>query len=182
MRLLHYLSVALLFFMLSTAAPTSSSLHSTEASTDLDNLPLWRPNSDITPQPERDRLGASILGPQNVPVELQNPDQLAPPSTDNGPVRNLKWPFALSDTRLARGGWARQQNGTKEHAFYMIELTEFYTLSSRLYASSDRSSRYSGPIPNHPSHPNCNELTGVNMRLEAGAIRLVVGHVICQYM
>ena len=36
------------------------------------------------PEPERGNLGASILGPQNLAIELQNPDPLAPPTTDHG--------------------------------------------------------------------------------------------------
>ena len=34
----------------------------------------------------RDTLGASILGPQNIPIDQQNPDLLAPPTTDAGTV------------------------------------------------------------------------------------------------
>ncbi|KAI6168410.1 putative oxalate decarboxylase/oxidase [Pisolithus thermaeus] len=74
------------------------------------NYPLWNLDSDITPEPIRGGLGATILGPQNVPVELQNPDALAPPTTDNGNVPNFKWPFSLSRNRLQTGGWAREQN------------------------------------------------------------------------
>jgi len=71
-----------------------------------------------------------VLGPQNKWIDLQNPDLLAPPSTDHGSVyailfsfyswcaknlydysANAKWPFGLSHNRLQTGGWARQQNG-----------------------------------------------------------------------
>lgn len=41
---------------------------------------------------------------------LQNPDFLAPPTTDHGSFDNVKWPFSLSHNRLQTGGWARQQN------------------------------------------------------------------------
>ncbi|CAE6461938.1 unnamed protein product, partial [Rhizoctonia solani] len=51
-----------------------------------------------------------ILGPQNIPLERESPDFLAPPSTDSGSVENVKWPFALSHNRVQDGGWARQQN------------------------------------------------------------------------
>ncbi|RDX50494.1 oxalate decarboxylase [Lentinus brumalis] len=77
---------------------------------DQQNGPLWTEDLDVDPQPIRHRLGASILGPQNVPVALQNPDLIAPPTTDSGNVPNAKWPFALSHNRLQTGGWARQQN------------------------------------------------------------------------
>lgn len=80
--------------------------------TDVDaNFPLWNADSDIIPQPIRGNLGATIIGPKNKAIELQNPDLLAPPTTDNGQVQNMKWPFALSHNRLSNGGWARQQNG-----------------------------------------------------------------------
>ncbi|KAF9467804.1 putative oxalate decarboxylase/oxidase [Collybia nuda] len=75
-----------------------------------ENLQLWNAESNIVPQPIRGNLGSTIVGPHNKAVELQNPDLLAPPTTDNGQVQNMKWPFALSHNRLAKGGWARQQN------------------------------------------------------------------------
>jgi hypothetical protein len=52
------------------------------------NLPLWGPDSEVIPgkipEPIRGQLGATIIGPENIPLELQNPDLLAPPTTDNG--------------------------------------------------------------------------------------------------
>jgi oxalate decarboxylase len=60
------------------------------------------------PQPERGGEGASILGPRNKPLERQNPDSLAPPSTDAGDVQNLKFSFDAAHTRITAGGWARQ--------------------------------------------------------------------------
>ena len=54
---------------------------------DSPNYPLWTPDtpqSPTVPQPIRDQLGANILGPQNIPVALQNSDLLAPPTTDHG--------------------------------------------------------------------------------------------------
>ena len=56
------------------------------ASTD-PNFPMWGPDSPPSmPKPERGKLGASILGPQNPPLELENPALLAPPTSDNGEV------------------------------------------------------------------------------------------------
>ncbi|KAF8600929.1 putative oxalate decarboxylase/oxidase [Ceratobasidium sp. AG-I] len=63
-----------------------------------------------TPEPVRGSKGASLLGPQNVAIDRQNPDLLDGPSTDNGAVSNVKWPFSLSHNRVQDGGWARQQN------------------------------------------------------------------------
>ncbi|CAK5261957.1 unnamed protein product [Mycena citricolor] len=74
------------------------------------NTEMWHAGSKIIPQPIRGALGGTILGPQNVPVELQNADSLASPTTDSGQLPNMKWPFAMSRTRLNDGGWARQQN------------------------------------------------------------------------
>lgn len=107
--------VYLLLRSISSFAAPSSSLPSQLdiVYTDSDpNDELWTPDSGSPPSPQRDQLGASILGPQNVPLELQNADLLAPPTTDHGSVKNFKWPFSLSHNKLRDGGWARQQNGT----------------------------------------------------------------------
>ncbi|KAJ7461758.1 RmlC-like cupin domain-containing protein [Mycena galericulata] len=88
------------------------------------NGQLWNSNSRITPEPIRGPLRASILGPHNIPVEIQNSDALAPPTTDNG---NMKWSFALSHNRLANGGWARQQNVDS-----MLVATSFAGVNMRL--------------------------------------------------
>lgn len=50
------------------------------------NYPIFSPGSDVSAQPIRDGLGAPILGPQNLPLQQQNPDLLAPPTTDHGSV------------------------------------------------------------------------------------------------
>lgn len=47
---------------------------------------LWTIDADVVPQPIRGTLGATVLGPQNVDLDLQNADLLAPPSTDSGSV------------------------------------------------------------------------------------------------
>ena len=60
------------------------------------------------PNPIRGDRGASILGPRNVPLERENPDLLASPSTDAGTVPNLKFSYAAARNRLAPGGWARE--------------------------------------------------------------------------
>lgn len=44
----------------------------------------WSVTADADPQPIRGSLGATILGPQNVELDKQNPDLLAPPTTDAG--------------------------------------------------------------------------------------------------
>ena len=60
------------------------------------------------PQPVQGRKGAVDLGPRNLGADRDNPDLLAPPSTDAGSIPNLKWPFGLSHNRLLEGGWARE--------------------------------------------------------------------------
>ncbi|KAI0346207.1 oxalate decarboxylase [Trametopsis cervina] len=99
---------------------------------------LWTENSNIMPVPQRGSLGTNILGPQNIPVDKQNADILAPPSTDSGTVGSAKWPFSLSHNRLQTGGWSRQQN---------VAVM-----------------------------PMATEMAGVNMRLEAGAVRELHWH------
>ena len=60
------------------------------------------------PQPIRGDLGATILGPRNVPLERENPDLLGSPYTDSGTMPNLKFSFATARNRLITGGWARE--------------------------------------------------------------------------
>lgn len=60
------------------------------------------------PEPIQKNLGATILGPSNPERELQNPDVLTPPPTDQGIMPNLRWSFADSHMRLNEGGWARE--------------------------------------------------------------------------
>jgi oxalate decarboxylase len=65
-------------------------------------------NYNDVPQPIRGDEGAPIVGPRNVPLERENPDQLAPPRTDSGTIPNLKFSFAAAHNRLVSGGWARE--------------------------------------------------------------------------
>src|SRR3954468_22474827 len=77
----------------------------------MDNSDFPRPSGDNVfplPEPIRNKTGASIAGPHNVPLEDENPDQLRPPETDHGTVPNLKFSFAAAHNRLVSGGWARE--------------------------------------------------------------------------
>ncbi|PAV16440.1 oxalate decarboxylase [Pyrrhoderma noxium] len=74
------------------------------------NEQIFPPGFDGTPEAIRGQLGASIISPDDTLLDQQNPDFLAPPSTDHGSTGNAKWPFAFSHNRLQTGGWARQQN------------------------------------------------------------------------
>lgn len=49
--------------------------------------------------------GATVLGPDNVAIAVQNPGA---PVTDPGSLPNLKFPFAAAHNRLLAGGWARE--------------------------------------------------------------------------
>src|SRR5262252_10715665 len=60
------------------------------------------------PEPIQGALGATILGPRNIPLERENPDLLASPQTDAGTIPNLKFSFAATRNRLLTGGWARE--------------------------------------------------------------------------
>ena len=67
----------------SVSAPPAPDVTVALASDDPNTL-LWQPNSNIIPTGQRGQLGANVIGPQNIPIDLQNADLLAPPSTDHG--------------------------------------------------------------------------------------------------
>jgi len=78
-------------FVYAVPAPSPASAAAQSTSTiryasDDPNSPLWGPDSNIVPEPIRGSAGGKVLGPQNVPMDLQNPDALAGPTTDNGDV------------------------------------------------------------------------------------------------
>ncbi len=50
--------------------------------------------SEPAPQPKRPGEGGSDPGPRNIARDRQNPDMLAPPSTDHGTLPNLRFSFA----------------------------------------------------------------------------------------
>ncbi|KAF8439042.1 putative oxalate decarboxylase/oxidase [Boletus edulis BED1] len=133
-------SLAIIASAVAQSSPSTSSVPpATPYASDDPNYWLWTADSiDVNPQPIRGKLGADILGPQNIPIQLENSNALAPPTTDSGSVANWKWPFALSHNRLQNGGWARNQN---------VDVL-----------------------------PVATAIAGVNMRLEAGAIREMHWH------
>ncbi|KAL4251438.1 RmlC-like cupin domain superfamily protein [Abortiporus biennis] len=121
----------------STSAAPAASQTVPYASDDPNDV-LWSADYDGIPEAIRGTYGATVLGPQDIDMVKENPDLLAPPTTDSGTVSNAKWPFSLSHNRLQTGGWARQQNV--------------------------------GVMP------LASAMAGVNMRLEAGAIRELHWH------
>ena len=64
--------------------------------------------SEPVPQPQRPGEGGTDPGPRNIARDRQNPDLLAPPSTDHGTLPNLRFSFADAHMRLEPGGWTRQ--------------------------------------------------------------------------
>ncbi|MGG6314120.1 oxalate decarboxylase family bicupin [Paenibacillus macerans] len=61
------------------------------------------------PEPIRDDgSGATDTGPRDVMRDLENPDMLVPPVTDNGLIPNLKFSFSDTHMQLNHGGWSRE--------------------------------------------------------------------------
>ena len=70
-----------------TVASAASATPTVAYASDNANLLMWNPDTNSTNvEPIRGELGGTILGPQNVPLQQQNPDLLAPPTTDHGTV------------------------------------------------------------------------------------------------
>jgi oxalate decarboxylase len=69
---------------------------------------MAQPIPSQAPEPMRGHLGATIMGPRNVPLEMENPDLLASPDTDEGTIPNLKFSFSNARNRLLTGGWSRE--------------------------------------------------------------------------
>ncbi|KAH9922697.1 oxalate decarboxylase [Fomitopsis serialis] len=135
-RLLSFVLTAVFASCLTAAAPAAISASGSSVASaaepsetvalasDNPNGILWNTTTDTNPQPIRGQLGGTILAQQNVPLQQQNPDLLAPPTTDQNTIPNVKWPFSLSPTRLNTGGFARQQNST-----YLSTVTTFTAMA-----------------------------------------------------
>lgn len=68
-----------------------------------------RKQSVSIPQPIRsDGMGGIDRGPRDVLRDLQNPDMLVPPKTDNGLIPNLRFSFSDAHMQLNYGGWSRE--------------------------------------------------------------------------
>lgn len=68
--------------MLSSAAQTVPTV--SYASNDPNRIIYGLDTDLLEPEPIRGSIGASILGPHNVKLGQENPDLLAPPTTDEG--------------------------------------------------------------------------------------------------
>ncbi|MDU7477238.1 MAG: cupin domain-containing protein, partial [Paenibacillus macerans] len=61
------------------------------------------------PEPIRpDGSGATDPGPRDILRDLENPDMLVPPVTDQGLIPNLKFSFSDTHMQLDHGGWSRE--------------------------------------------------------------------------
>ncbi|TDL25565.1 oxalate decarboxylase [Rickenella mellea] len=119
------------------ASPSSSALPEWQTVTPASDTPnsqtFPQDETSGTPEPDEGALGADFLGPQNIELDRQKPDFLAPPTTDQGSVGNAKWSFSLSHNRMQTGGWARQQN-----VALMPLATAMASVNMRLQAGSVR--------------------------------------------
>lgn len=70
----------------STIASAPPEQQTDPAASDFLNNPIFVPDSNVAPEAMNDGLGANVIGPQNVVLDQQNPDFLAPPTTDAGSV------------------------------------------------------------------------------------------------
>lgn len=87
-------------------------------------------------------------------VDLQNPDQLRTPSTDNGFVPNVKWSFSQSQTKLFPGGWSREQ--------VIQDLPQSHDIAGaqqHLKKGAIRELHWHRTVGSPSSHAHCPELT-----------------------
>jgi hypothetical protein len=95
-------------------SPTIASANPSETvppASDDPNYPTYPPGTSGPAQPIRGDLGAPILGPQNAPIQQQNPDIVAPPTTDSGNVCVLQIFFYVSWTSVNSRRSDRIQSG-----------------------------------------------------------------------
>jgi len=62
----------------------------------------------VEPVRKSDGKGWVDHGPRNYSRDLENPDILIPPPSDNGTLSNLRFSFSDAHQRLEEGGWARE--------------------------------------------------------------------------
>ena len=95
-RFLHSVICAVLLSSFTLAAPAPQATTTTSVADaiptvayapDASNAVMWTPDTaSDNVEPIRGSLGGTILGPQNIELQQQNPDMLAPPTTDHGTV------------------------------------------------------------------------------------------------
>lgn len=128
---------------------------------------MWNSSYSGVPQAVRGTLGASVLGPQDVGLSKENPDLLAPPTTDAGTVYVIySWQFSpYSDLSLEE-----MQNG--HSALVTTAYRRVAGLVSRMVSIACKFTRgVLTRVFTVDVLPMATEMAGVNMRLEVGAIR-----------
>ncbi|KAH8116116.1 RmlC-like cupin domain-containing protein [Phellopilus nigrolimitatus] len=83
----------------SSVSSAPSEAQTVTPASDASNYPVWSQDTDDTPEAINGALGNVVAAPDDIQLDQQNPDLLAPPTTDNGLTQNAKWPFALSHNR-----------------------------------------------------------------------------------
>lgn len=74
----------------------------------LEQQPINHEDRNV-PQPIRsDGAGAIDAGPRNMMRDIQNPNILVPPVTDEGMIPNLRFSFSDAPMKLDHGGWSRE--------------------------------------------------------------------------
>jgi oxalate decarboxylase len=69
---------------------------------------MTQQKTEKLPEPIRDGLGGTILGPQRA-LERENPDLIMSPDTDNGTIPNLKFSFSNARNRRVVAGGDRRE-------------------------------------------------------------------------
>ncbi|HBF39500.1 MAG TPA: oxalate decarboxylase [Firmicutes bacterium] len=64
--------------------------------------------SGYIPQPIRNGNGATDPGPRDILRDLENPDMITPPATDNGLLPNMRYSFSDTHMTIKSGGWSRE--------------------------------------------------------------------------
>ncbi|MGG1689390.1 oxalate decarboxylase family bicupin [Heyndrickxia ginsengihumi] len=65
-------------------------------------------NRNVPQSIRNDGAGATDFGPRDVIRDLENPDMLISPATDDGAVPNLKFSYSDTHMQLKHGGWSRE--------------------------------------------------------------------------
>lgn len=68
----------------SSTSTAPSEAQTVPPASDDPNYPEWSQDTNATVEAEHGTLGATILTNEDIEIEQQNPDSVAPPTTDNG--------------------------------------------------------------------------------------------------
>ena len=88
--------------------PAGSGASAPTTATQSPGSQLQEPGTPVPRSPDHHFPYESEPGPENKPLEEQNPNSVWSPATDSGSVPPFKYPFAFSHKRIESGGWTRQ--------------------------------------------------------------------------